>query len=195
MFRRYLALCAVLVAASALTACGGSDPESLTFDISVKERAIMNGEDTFTVKQGDTVTFNLSADEDATFHVHGYDLSTDVQAHNQAALTFEASATGSFPLAMHFTGAAGHSKADGSMQHGNGHNETIEAPAGLDVALEIHPDAVDGFNVRIVTRGFTFAPEHASGDHGHGGASGGGGIDGQPDVTEITIGRLEVHPR
>ena len=161
MVTNYLALCAALIAALALTACGGGDPESLKFDISVQERAVVGGSDTFVARQGDMVTLQLSSDERGTLHLHGYDVSTGVTASQQVSVTVHAADIGIFPLGLHFTDAAG------SAAHGGGghHAGTIEAPAGMGVGLEVHPDAVSGYNIRIVTEGFRFAPEHASGDH------------------------------
>ncbi len=39
---------------------------------------------------------------------------------------------------------------------------TTEAPAGMTVSLDVRPDPMSGYNVHIVTTGFTWAPERAS---------------------------------
>ena len=62
--RRYLiALSVVCIAAFGLGACSGGDPESLTFDVAIEDRSVVGGQTTFEAKQGDSVTFNLTADE------------------------------------------------------------------------------------------------------------------------------------
>lgn len=59
-------------------------------------------------------------------------------------------------------GADHHSDAAGG--------ETVEAPDGMSVSLDAVEDSVGGFNLRIDTTGFTFAPEEVGGEHvqGHG---------------------------
>ena len=156
--RRYLiALSAVCIAAFGLGACSSGDPESLTFDVAIEDRSVVGGHTTFEAKQGDSVTFNLTADEAGEFHLHGYDLRAESEAGGQATIALTADATGSFPITMH----PGETDAMGM----GGHAETIEAPAGMGVALNVHPDSVSGFNVQIVPMAFTFAPEKVNTTH------------------------------
>lgn len=51
---------------------------------------------------------------------------------------------------------------------GHTHGDTVEAPEGLAVSLEVTPDALSGVNLRVLTEGFTWAPEHVNGDHAPG---------------------------
>ena len=162
--RRYLiALSAVCIAAFGLGACSSGDSESLTFDVAIEDRSVVSGHTTFEAKQGDSVTFNLTADEAGEFHLHGYDLRAESEAGGQATIALTADATGSFPITMHpgETDAMGM----GDAMEAHGHAETIEAPAGMGVALNVHPDSVSGFNVQIVPTGFTFAPEKVNTTH------------------------------
>ena len=79
--RRYLiALSAVCIAAFGLGACSSGDSESLTFDVAIEDRSVVGGHTTFEAKQGDSVTFNLTADEAGEFHLHGYDLRAESEA-------------------------------------------------------------------------------------------------------------------
>ena len=79
--KRYLiALSAVCIAAFGLGACSGGDPESLTFDVAIEDRSVVGGQTAFEAKQGDSVTFNLTADEAGEFHLHGYDLRAESEA-------------------------------------------------------------------------------------------------------------------
>lgn len=41
----------------------------------------------------------------------------------------------------------------------------IQAARGMSVALRVEPDALDGVNITVLPRGFTFAPEAVNGDH------------------------------
>jgi hypothetical protein len=52
-----------------------------------------------------------------------------------------------------------------SAMGGHGDTSGHEATAPMSVAVEATPDAKAGVNVRIVTTGFRWAPEHASGEH------------------------------
>ena len=156
--KRYLiALSAVCIAAFGLGACSGGDPESLTFDVAIEDQAVVGGQTAFEAKQGDSVTLNLTADEAGEFHLHGYDLRAESVAGGQATIALTADATGSFPITMH--------PGETDAMEAHRHAETIEAPAGMGVALNVHPDNVSGFNVQIVPTGFAFAPENVNTTH------------------------------
>ena len=92
-----LALLAVLT----LAACGGGDPESHTFELSVTSTTLLKGVTPIQVKQGDTVTLDVSMDDALTFHLHGYDIEVEGGPGEHAVLNFVADATGSFPFTVH----------------------------------------------------------------------------------------------
>ena len=169
MRRRFIAMSAACDVALGLGACGGGDPESLTFDVAIEDRAIIGGQTEFEAKGGDSVTFNLTADEAAGFHVHGYDLRAESPAGGDATLAFTADATGSFPVTVHLGEADATAGEDamgmGDAMETHGHEETVEAPPGMGVALNVQPDSVSGFNVQIVPTAFTFAPEGVNTAH------------------------------
>lgn len=96
----------VALTAMALAACGGSEPQDVSFDLTVVDRALTAENTTFSATQGDTVTLNLASDEDAEFHLHGYELVQEVAAGATGAITFEANATGRFPLEIHVVDTA-----------------------------------------------------------------------------------------
>jgi hypothetical protein len=108
---------------TALAACGGSDPQDLSFDLAVANGEAVGGQSTLQAKQGDTVTLNVTSDEDGEVHVHGYELLQDVVAGTPAAITFVANATGQFPIEFHPHGAADH--ADEGDAHEDGDNADI----------------------------------------------------------------------
>ena len=85
----------------ALAACGGGDPESLEFSLTIQERQLTIDGGELVVKQGDEVTFALDTDEDGAFHLHGYDLERELTVGETATLSFTANATGRFGITFH----------------------------------------------------------------------------------------------
>lgn len=55
--------------------------------------------------------------------------------------------------------------AGAASEDGHAHGESVEAPEGLAVSLEAIEDSRSGYNLRLTTENFTFAPEHAGGEH------------------------------
>ncbi len=108
-----LALCSLsaLVAVLALAACGGGDPESLQFGLSIQERQLTIDEGELVVKQDDRVSFVVETDEDGTFHLHGYDVEAGLTAGETATFRFDAYATGRFAITFHPGVGGGHSHA------------------------------------------------------------------------------------
>ena len=64
----------------------------------------------------------------------------------------------------HPPGTGPHSH-DGTMADGSMTHMPVEAPEGMSVSLQVIADTVSGYNLRIVTEGFRFAPESAGGAH------------------------------
>ena len=95
--------------------------------------------------------------------MHGYDLRAQSPAGGEATIAFTAEATGSFPITVHL-GEADDDAGEDTMET-HGHGETVEAPPGMGVALNVHPDSVSGFNIQIVPTAFTFAPERVNTAH------------------------------
>lgn len=61
---------------------------------------------------------------------------------------------------------SGHS--DHSEHAGHDHGETVSLPAGSDaptLTIEAFPDPVSGWNLRVITTNYRFAPENAGGDN------------------------------
>ena len=155
----------VLIGSLAVAACGGGGaPEEVTFDLQI-DRALMGSQSALEVKQDDVVTFNVTSDEAASFHLHGYDHELELAPQQTGIMSFTADATGSFPITIHVGTESGGEEHDGVSSGDDHHEKTIEAPADLSVAVEATLDAVSGVNLKITTTGFTFAPEHASGEH------------------------------
>ena len=149
-----------------VAACGGGGkPEEITFDLRIANGGLANLDSTLEVKHNDIVRFNVTSDEAASFHLHGYDHELQLAPNVTSSFTFTADATGSFPITIHVgaeTGSASSMTMNGSSDH---HHKTIEAPADLYVGVEAAHDPASGVNLMISTSGFTFAPYNASLDH------------------------------
>ena len=124
----------VAFAAMAFAACRSSEPQDVSFDLTVQDRALTAETTTFVATQGDTVTLNLSVDEDVRFHLHGYELLQEVEAGATGTITFEADATGLFAIEMHVLASA----EDGATE--NGHDPD---PHGEDDDPEHEEDQID----------------------------------------------------
>lgn len=130
-FRKTLIFLAATLAALVLTAaCGSSEPEDLTFDIVISGDAWNVEGQIIEVKQGDHVTFNIESDVRGGFHLHGYDLFSEVAPGQPSSFDFTADATGNFEIMLHkFTLA---SDREGGMEHESGGqgDEAVEAGHG-----------------------------------------------------------------
>ena len=118
-FRKTLIFLAATLTALVLTgACGSSEPEDLTFDIVISDDAWNIEGQIIEVKQGDHVTFNIESDVRGGFHLHGYDLFSEVAPGQPSSYDFTADATGNFEIMLHkFTLA---SDREGGMEHDSG---------------------------------------------------------------------------
>ena len=67
-----------------------------TFDLVVKNKKLVSGQETLKVTEGDQVTINITNDEPEELHLHGYDKSVDLEASKAAQLKFSANLTGRF---------------------------------------------------------------------------------------------------
>ena len=114
---------AALAAIALAAACAGSEPEDLTFDITVRGDAWSIGGENIDVRQGDTVTVNVESDVRGGFHIHGYDLFEVAAPGEPASIEFVADATGRFEIMLHkFTLAsdeAGMEMGGGGGEHGD----------------------------------------------------------------------------
>lgn len=125
-----LAIVALAMVAFA-AACGGSDPEDLTFDVTIEHDAWDVSDDIIKVKQGDTVTINVDSDVKGGFHLHGYDLYNEVAPGEPMSFTFVADATGNFEIQFHKFALASDEPATDEMAMADGemegdHEDTAE---------------------------------------------------------------------
>ncbi|NIO09191.1 MAG: hypothetical protein GTO40_14740, partial [Deltaproteobacteria bacterium] len=83
------------------TGCPGSGSEEQSFTIEIRNRTIQGTMDTLRVKQQDRVTLWWTTDETVTVHLHGYDIQQVVKPGVRAVFTFQAMATGRYPITAH----------------------------------------------------------------------------------------------
>ena len=103
----------VLISSLAVAACGGGDaPEEVIFDLRIADRALVGFESALEVKQDDVVTFNVTSDEAASFHLHGYDHELELAPQQTGIMSFTADATGSFPMTVHVGAESGDEEHD-----------------------------------------------------------------------------------
>ena len=103
-FKPVIALIAMALALLVLAAaCGGGGPKDYTFTIRVQQGQPVGGASTYQVKKDDTVTFSISSDTAGEAHLHGYDLSVDMEPGEAVTLQLTASATGRFPIEIEDT--------------------------------------------------------------------------------------------
>lgn len=103
MRRTPLIVVVVLVAAFAVI--GGflifgrqsSGGQAVRIDVTVTGAAHMKP-DHLSVRQGDTVTINISSDRAGEVHLHGYDLTFETRPGEVASHTFRADKTGHFDI-------------------------------------------------------------------------------------------------
>jgi len=99
--------------------------ERRVIEIALRKRRIEGGARVVRVTQGDEVELRWTADEPASLHLHGYDLHASPAPGAPTKMSFNAHATGRFPITAHrFAGE--HARAGGHREH------TL-------IYLEVHP--------------------------------------------------------
>jgi hypothetical protein len=74
------------------------------FELTISERKVQLEKNTIRITQGDSVELVWHSDETAELHLHGYDISFEVSAAAPSVVSFEAHATGRFPVTSHSFG-------------------------------------------------------------------------------------------
>ena len=124
-------------------ACGGSAPETVEFNMDIRERGLEQDATVFRAKKDDTVVLMVTTDEPGTLHIHGYDHEDDLGSEGVTRIEFVADLEGRFALALHpGVGAGGHSHDD----EGEGCETTLDLPEGvgaptIEVKAEPGPEA------------------------------------------------------
>jgi FtsP/CotA-like multicopper oxidase with cupredoxin domain len=80
----------------------GGGGQARTIDVTVSGSTMTPG--TWTAKQGDTLTVNVTADKKEEIHLHGYDIPFEVESDGgKATHTFKADKSGSFDIEIEDT--------------------------------------------------------------------------------------------
>ena len=79
------------------------DAGARMFDVAIEDGKLVGGAMSLRVTEGDAVTFRLTSNAPIELHLHGYDIETEVGPDAPARLSFEAFATGRFPVTVHGT--------------------------------------------------------------------------------------------
>lgn len=123
-------LIAITVALAISTSgCAGGEPEQKIFDLSIQHKTLKESS-ILSAKQDDNVILNITSDEKALFHLHGYDLDIDLEPNIVSKLSFKANATGKFDFEMHLEAHTG--------THSHDHKEKDANKIQLG-SLEVHP--------------------------------------------------------
>jgi len=98
VFEKTISTLAIAFTFLILAACGSEGPTDRNFSIEFANGEPVGGVERFTADQGDTIVIDLSTDEAATFHIHGYDIEFAVEAGDKASMELLADATGRFAI-------------------------------------------------------------------------------------------------
>ena len=79
-----------------------ADPRG--FEVALAGGRLAVGPKVIRVLEGETVEIRWNTDTPAEVHLHGYDIETPVTPDAPATMTFEAFATGRFPITLHGSG-------------------------------------------------------------------------------------------
>ena len=141
-------------------ACSSSDPEALDIPITIKA-GVMEPE-TINVKQGDMVTLKILADDGGEFHLHTYDIESEVPANQETDFYFVAEATGRFKITYHPMSDAGHRSGmhGENDSHGNGKHGDDDSHGGIFESEPIAPGESFSFQVHNHLAGKTI-PFHS----------------------------------
>lgn len=71
-----------------------------TLELTIKDKKIVTGQPTLTVKEGDEVVIRIASDFADEFHLHGYDNAVELEKDVPGELKFTANLTGRFPFEL-----------------------------------------------------------------------------------------------
>ena len=89
----------LFIFAAVVASAGAAD--NVSFDLSITGYKLSSAEDVLRVQQGDRVEIRMQSDKPVTVHLHGYDIELPLSPGVAGRMTFEAAATGRFPVNLH----------------------------------------------------------------------------------------------
>lgn len=106
-------LAALVLFAGAAGPMLSAHASEVTFDLKVENGKLPQSMRLIRVKQGDAVKLRWTTDRTIVVHLHGYDIEKKVEPGAVSEMTFEARATGRFPVEEHKPNAkSGHSHGE-----------------------------------------------------------------------------------
>ena len=91
----------ILVAVLTLPVTHAESGNDKVFDVVVEGGKVVGDDKTLRVTESDRVTLRLTSDAPIEVHLHGYDIEKGVAPDAPAVMSFEAFATGRFPISVH----------------------------------------------------------------------------------------------
>lgn len=91
----------LLLFGMSLVQTDGAEAEERVFRVTLSGGSAPEGAPTFRVREGDSVTLEITSDRALEVHLHGYDLQLRLQPGKEASLRLEARHSGRFPAEGH----------------------------------------------------------------------------------------------
>jgi hypothetical protein len=145
-----------------LAACGSdTEPQTRIFDLDIAGGSLDGEHTTLRVDHNDEVVLRITSDQEATFHLHGYNLEASLMPGETASLAFTANATGKFDFEMH--AASADHEGDGHSHDSTTETCTAELPPGAAeprINLSAMPGSDAGeLRVMVDTENFVLGTE------------------------------------
>ncbi|MEH6472925.1 MAG: hypothetical protein V7752_16920 [Halopseudomonas sp.] len=100
-----MTLCLAAIAAISGAGQASNDSKSeVEFSLSVVDQHLNRADNVIRVKQGDQVRLHWSSDQTTKIHLHGYDIEQTLTPSVAVTMSFDAFATGRFPVNLHQPG-------------------------------------------------------------------------------------------
>jgi len=103
-----VATLATALAVSLIDAAGAEAMNTSEFELAIRNNALVRPDNVIRVRSGDMVRLRWTTDAMITVHLHGYDIEKKLSPDVPVVMSFEAHATGRFPVNLH-----------GSHEHGD----------------------------------------------------------------------------
>src|ERR1051326_1313482 len=82
-----------------------AEPPGKAFELAIVKGRVDGARETLRVRKGDKVELRWTSDRRIALHLHGYDIETTVTPGTPAAMSFQASIAGRFPVSEHGHGS------------------------------------------------------------------------------------------
>ena len=99
--RLHVIFLTIILAAVLVAACQEREPQDIAFEMALQGGELVEGEETLTVYQHDTVTIDWTSYAPLLIHLHGYNIEADMTPGVTSTMEFVADATGRFDIYVH----------------------------------------------------------------------------------------------